>query len=138
MKMFHYALAAAMLIALAGPAVGANDDITSSSKVETKTEQKNDGTYEHKEDATRESNDAAGTDTKVESNVKLEEKPNGDASKTVKTKTTVDPQGMMNQNVTETSYKMKKENGKTSVQHKKTVNGKVIEDNEQENNPDTQ
>lgn len=137
MKKFHTALTAAALIALAGPAFAA-DDITSSSKVETKVEQKSDGSYQRQESAIRESNDASGTETKVESRVKVDEKPGGDVDKIVKTKTVVDPEGMLNAETTETSYKMKKEKGKTVVERTKHVNGKVVEETRQENDPEAQ
>jgi hypothetical protein len=132
-------LAAAAFIALTAPAFAADTapaaDVKSSTSVQTSTDQKANGGYEEKRDVKIEGKDAAGTATTDTSKAKVEVDPNGNGSKTVETKSTVDPKGLMNEKTVKTSYKAESKDGKTKVHRSKQVNGKTTLDETTTNAP---
>lgn len=134
-------LAAAAIIALTAPAFAADAtlgaDVKTNTKVETSTNQKADGGYEEKRNVTTESKDAAGTATTESSKAKVEVDEHGNAVKQVDTKSTVDPKGLMNQESTKTSYKEELKDGKKKIHKVKKVNGKTTVDEETNVNVNT-
>jgi hypothetical protein len=131
-------LAAAAIIALAAPAFAADTaltaDVKTNTKVETSTDQKANGGYEEKRNVTTESKDAAGTATTESSKAKVDVKANGEGSKTVETKTSVDPKGLMNEATTKTTYKEELKDGKKTIHRVKKVDGKTTVDTKEEVN----
>jgi hypothetical protein len=139
MKKSMLLAAAAMALALPAHAAtldaGASANVSATTKSETKVEQKSDGTMQEKRVNESASIDAAGTETKESLKAKAEQDAEGNASKTVETKTTVDPKGLMNEKTTQTKYEERLEDGKKKIHRVKKVNGKTVVDDNQESAP---
>jgi hypothetical protein len=139
MKKSMLLAAAAMALALPAHAAtldaGASANVSATTKSETKVEQKSDGTMQEKRETESASIDAAGTETKESLKAKAEQDAEGNASKTVETKTTVDPKGLMNEKTTQTKYEERLEDGKKKIHRVKKVNGKTVVDDNQESAP---
>jgi hypothetical protein len=139
MKKSLFFATAAMALALPVQAAtidaGANANVSATTKSETKVEQKSDGAVQEKRVNESTSVDSAGTETKESLKAKAEQDAEGNASKTVETKSTVDPKGLMNEKTTQTKYDEKVEDGKKKIHRVKKVNGKTVVDENQESAP---
>jgi Skp family chaperone for outer membrane proteins len=135
-------LAAVALLALTAPAFAQTAapaaDVKTDTKVETSTNQKANGGYEEKRNVKTDSKDEAGTETTESSKAKVEVDQNGNGSKTVETKSTVDPKGLMNEKSTKTTLKEEVKDGKKKVHRVKKVNGKTTVDETTNTTVDTQ
>lgn len=117
-------LASVAAIALAAPAFSADETI----KSETKIERDNDGSYT-KTTSQKHDTDAGATSAKTKVDVDVNK--DGTVEKTTTTKEVNDPDGLMNKDTVKTKEKVKThKDGTTSVEHKKTVNGKTVEETE--------
>lgn len=92
-----------------------------------KIEKKEDGSY--KETTKTSHTDTAGTTTSAERKVDVDVNSDGTTDKTVKTEVSTDPKGLMNKETEKTKDMEKtKSDGTVESSHKKTVNGKTVED----------
>ncbi len=119
---------AAVTLVISSPAFSADKETYKSS---TMVEKDTDGNYEKK--VSEKATDAAGTTTAKEVKAKVDVDNNGDKESTVTTKSSTDPKGLMNKTTVKTEDKVKMKDGKTEAEHKKTVNGKTVEDTESSN-----
>lgn len=116
-------LVTASALAFSSAAYAADEKYESKVKVE----KKDDGSY--KETSKTSHTDTAGTTTSSERKVDVDVDSDGSTDKTVKTETTTDPKGLMNKETEKTKDTEKsKADGTVSTSHKKTVNGKTVED----------
>lgn len=128
MNNFKLLLATVASITIAAPAFAADDKATYQS--ETKVERDSNGNYEKK--TSEELKDDHGKTT-AESKVETDVDADGSAEKTVKTTTTDDPKGLFNKTKTTTEDSVKHDkDGKVKTKHKKKVNGKTVEEHEEE------
>lgn len=136
MKKTMILVTAALALALpAYAAIDAGANVSATTKAETKMEQKSDGTYQEKRVNEKASIDAAGTETRESLKAKAERDAEGNASKSVETKTTVDPKGLMNEKTTQTKYTEETKDGKKKFHRVKKVDGKTIVDENEESAP---
>ncbi len=143
MKKFTILTAAVLALsipALAGAAelgIGSNvkADISTNTKVETKVDQKADGTYVEKRVDESASKNSAGTETKDMTKTSIEENAKGDVTKTVETHSAVDPKGLMNQKSTDSAYKEEVKDGKRIIHRVNKVDGKTTLDVKEEVDP---
>jgi hypothetical protein len=126
MKKLAY-LAAVSVLALTAPAFAA-EDVSAKAKVESSVEHKADGGYEESRKSVNEKKDAAGTEVKEETKVKVEQDAEGNVEKSVKTETKVNPEGMLNEKKTVVEDKTEVKDGKATTTHTKKVDGKTVED----------
>ena len=125
MKNTNLVLASIIALSLSAPAFAADKE---SYESKTKIEKDVDGNY--KEKTKTEKTDVAGTTNSVEKDVKVKVKSSGETDKTVKTTEVTDPKGLMNKETTKTTDTVKaKADGTVESDHKKTVNGKTVEEN---------
>lgn len=112
--------------ALSAPAFAAEKETFES---KTKVEKKADGDY--KETTKSSATNAAGTTTTTEKKVDVDVDSKGNVDTSVKTEVTTDPKGLMNKETTKTKdTENTKADGSVEVKHKKTVNGKTVEETE--------
>ncbi len=122
----------ALLAAVAGVAFAAPSFAADTATYETKTKVKADDDGDYKETTTTESKDMAGTKTESESKVDVDAKADGSVEKTVTTEKTSDPKGLGNKTKVKTKDTVKTDAAGNTMdsKHKKTVNGKTVEDTE--------
>jgi hypothetical protein len=117
-------LASVAAIALTSPAFAADKETY---KSETKVEKDSKGNYDAKSETSK--TDAAGTTTSLEKKVDVDVDAAGNVDKTVKTEEVTDPKGLMNKTKVKTKdTTTTHSNGTVDSSHKKTVNGKTVED----------
>ncbi len=121
------ALLAAAGITFAVPAFAA-DSVSTEAQSKTKIEKDSDGNYTKTQKMSQESTDTAGTTTSAETNVKVDIDADGESARTVKSKVVEDPKGLFNKTKTLTTDTVKDKNGVVETDHKKTVNGKTVEE----------
>jgi hypothetical protein len=121
------AAAALSAILIAGPSFAAT---STDSTTDTSYDAKDNGGYVAKEKS--ETTDAAGTTTKHTAKKSVSVDDKGNKSTTVKIKSSTDPKGLMNKTTTETTNTAKETEDGTKYSHKKTVNGKTVEENSDE------
>jgi hypothetical protein len=117
-------LAAASGVAFAVPALA---EEKTKYKSETTVEKSASGDYEKKTKVERK--DPSGKES-VETKTNIDVDADGDAEKTVETKSVNDPKGLMNKETVKTEDKEVHKDGQVTTQHKKKVNGKTVEDTE--------
>lgn len=116
-------LASVAAIALTAPAFAADKETY---KSETKVEKDSKGNYDAKSETSK--TDTAGTTTSVEKKVDVDVDGAGNVEKTVKTEETTDPKGLMNKTKVKTKdTTTTHSDGTVDSSHKKTVNGKTVE-----------
>lgn len=115
-------LVPAIALALAGSALAEEKTKYES---EVKIGQDSKGNYERK--TSEERKDATGKSS-TETTVDVDVEGDGDTEKTVTTKAVNDPKGLMNKTTTKTKDKITQEDGKITQEHKKTVNGRTVEE----------
>lgn len=71
--------------------------------------------------------DANGTVTKKEKTIKLDADADGDYKKTTTFKSEIDPKGIFNDTDIKVKDTVKMEDGKTTIEHEKKINGKTVE-----------
>lgn len=117
-------LASAAAVALSAPAFAADKETYKST---TKVEHDSKGNYDAKSATTK--TDAAGTTTSKEKTVEVDVDAKGNTDTTVKTEESTDPKGLMNKTKVKTTDTEKaKVDGTVDTTHKKTVNGKTVEE----------
>lgn len=117
-------LASAAALAFTAPAFAADKETF---KSETKVEKDGKGNYEAKTET--KATDAAGTTTTAEKKVDVDVDSDGSKETTVESKATVDPKGLGNKETVKIKNTAEtKADGTTETSHKKTVNGKTVED----------
>jgi hypothetical protein len=104
-----------------------------STNVKTDLKVKSDASGSNYDKTTKtEQNDSADTTTKTNDEVKVKTDAEGNVKKTVETTTTTDPKGLMNKSTAKsTTTTEENADGTTSYKHKKKVDGKVVEENNQ-------
>jgi hypothetical protein len=124
---------AASSVAFAGSAHAA-ETVSATTQAKTTVERDASGNYEKKQKVTAKSTDEAGTTTKSETKVDVEIDADGSGEKTVKHESVTDPKGLMNKTKTVTTDTIKqKDDGTVSTKHKKTVDGKIVEETTEDN-----
>lgn len=123
-----FALAALSAFLIATPSFAATTTTDSSS--DTSYDAKDNGGYVAKEKS--ETTDANGTTIKHATTKKVDLDSNGNKTTKVNIKSSTDPKGLMNKSTTETTNKAVEKDGKSEYTHKKTVNGKTVEENSEE------
>lgn len=121
-------LTAGAMLAVANPVFAADETTSVKTKIETRNDQKSDGSGEQQKKIRAESTDAAGTKTTEETVVKEKVDEKGDGSRTVETTTTTDPEGLMNKSTTTTTDKTEVKDGKATLHREKKVDGKVVDE----------
>lgn len=117
-------LASAASVAFVAPVFAADKETF---KSETKIEKDSKGNYNSKSSTS--TTDAAGTTSSMEKKVSVDVDSDGSREKTVKTEETTDPKGLMNKTTTKIKDTEKTDkNGNVETSHKKTVNGKTVEE----------
>ncbi len=123
MKNTKILLATVIALSLSAPAFAADKE---SYESKTKVEKDTNGNY--KETTKTEKTDLSGTTNAVEKDVKVKVKSDGETDKTVTTKETIDPKGLMNKETIKTTDMVKaKADGTVDSSHKKVVDGKTVE-----------
>lgn len=112
------------LITLAGVALVTPALAEESYKSETEVQISEDGSAERS--VTIESETDAGS-KKYESETSVDVDDDGDGERTTETKTTTDPDGLFNKSTTKTTDTVKTEDGKTSHEYEKEVDGETVE-----------
>lgn len=123
MKFSSILLTTVAAMALTAPAFAADKE---SYESKTKVEKSANGDYSEK--TTTEKTDMSGTTTSSDKKVSVDVDSNGNTTKSVKTEEVTDPKGLMNKEVTKTKDTEKMKDGSVETSHKKTVNGKTVED----------
>jgi hypothetical protein len=124
MKKTAMLLASATALVLSAPVFAADKETYKST---TKVEKDSQGNYDAKSKTT--ATNAAGTTTSTEKKVDVDVDSNGNIDKTVKTEESTDPKGLMNKTTVKTKdTETTNKNGTVDATHKKTVNGKTVED----------
>lgn len=121
MKLHYLLLASATM--LATPVFASNVKVESDSSFD----RSRNGGYEAKSEVSRK-DDSGKTTSETETDVSVDD--DGDSKSERTTTITHDPKGLMNKTKTKIVDTKKVDDGKTSVMHKKTVNGDVVEDHE--------
>ena len=113
----------AATLAFTAPVMAADE------KIETKVSIEKDDDGEYKETSKSTHTDTAGTKTTSKRKVEVDVEDDGSVEKVVKTEKVTDPKGLMNKETqkTETTEKTNAD-GTVETNHKKTVNGKTVED----------
>ena len=123
MKNASILLASVAAIALSAPAFAADKE---SFESKTKIEKDSNGNYDEK--SKTEKTDTAGTTTTSQKKVDVDVDSKGNVDKTVKTKESVDPKGLMNKKTIKTQDTVKtKSDGTVETSHKKVMDGKTVE-----------
>ena len=123
MRYLSLMLVTASAMAFSVSAYAADEKFESKVKIE----KKDDGSY--KETSKTSNTDAAGTTMSAERKVDVDVDSDGTMDKTVKTQVVTDPKGLMNKETEKTKDTEKlKADGTVETTHKKTVNGKKVED----------
>ena len=120
------ALLATTAIAFAGAAFAADKTEV---KAETSLEHSKNGGYEKTTKVEKETPSGA---VKQETKVELDVKDNGDATKTATTTSVNDPKGLMNKKTSKDVVKTKVEDGVTTTERTKKVDGKTVVDTKTE------
>ena len=120
------------LLALGATPAAANENVKAESQSKTTVEKDADGHYSRKQTSSSESTDAQGTTTQSEINVKVDTDADGNAQRKVTTESSTDPKGLMNKTKSKTIDNVKYRNGKVEKTHKKVVNGKTVEETQEE------
>ena len=115
-------LATVAAFAVAGPALAAEGEV----KAESTVKYDADGSY--KKETNMERTDAAGTKHTSDTTVDVDADDNGNIEKRIETKTTTDPEGLLNKQTEKTIDKVKTVDGKTTYETEKTVNGETVVD----------
>lgn len=123
MRKTIFAFAALAAFMIVTPSFAASTD----NSTETSFDAKDNGGYVAKEKA--ESTDANGTTVKHNTTKKVDVDNKGNKETTVDIKSSNDPKGLFNKTSTEVKNKAVEKDGKTEYSHKKIVNGKTVEEN---------
>jgi hypothetical protein len=117
-------LTTAAALALSAPAFAAEKE-----KYESKTKIESDAKGNYDAKVKSEKTDMDGTTSKFQKKVDVDVDSKGNTDTTVKTEESRDPKGLMNKSTVKTtdSEKMKSD-GTVETEHKKTVDGKTVED----------
>ncbi|MGE3622769.1 MAG: hypothetical protein AB7H77_02690 [Bdellovibrionales bacterium] len=103
-----------------------------SAKTSHKVKIDDDGGYSESRSMTDE--DAAGTVTKRDDSLKVEQDDDGSMERRIESKTSTDPKGLFNKETKKTIDKTTVDDeGKRKHTRKTTVNGKTVEDSEDQN-----
>ena len=120
----HLLLVSVAAVVFAAPGYAADKETY---KSETKIEKDSKGNYESKANVSK--TDMEGTTTKAEKKVDINVDSDGETKKTVTTEESTDPKGLMNKTTTKTKDTEKTHSdGTAETTHKKTVNGKTVEE----------
>ncbi len=104
---------------------------TTTESAKTTIDKSDDGNYTAK--TTTQRDQSNGTSTSKTDTVKMSTDSKGNTDKKVETDVTRDPPGLMNKSTAKTTDEtVKNTDGTTKVVHKKTVDGKTVEDDKQE------
>ncbi len=122
MKKTSIVLATVAALAFSSAAIAAEAETTTKASIEADSK----GNMDKKVKTT--STDSAGTKTVTEKKTSVDAKADGSMDKTVKTEETVDPKGLMNKTKTKTKEEVKTDASGNEMMHKKTVDGKVVEE----------
>lgn len=117
-------MTAAMISALTlgvAPAIAADTEY----KSETSIKRDDDG--DMKTHVEVKSTDENGTTTLDEKTIKVDADDDGDFKKTTEIKKKVDPKGIFNTTDVKVKDTVEREDGKTTIEHKKTIDGETVE-----------
>ena len=120
MKYRMMTLAALAGISLCSGAFAADETYES----KTKVSQDKDGSY--KKESKETMDDAHGSSSATQTD-KMNVDSKGNTERTVETQSKDDPKGLFNTNKVKTKDVVKSKDGKTTTEHKKTVNGDTVE-----------
>ncbi|MEZ0259973.1 MAG: hypothetical protein ACAH80_03130 [Alphaproteobacteria bacterium] len=120
-KLFMTAAVISALTLGVAPAIAADTEY----KSETTIKKDDDG--DMKTHVKVESTDDAGTNTLDEKTIKVDADDDGDYKKTTEIKKKVDPKGMFNTTDIKVKDTVESEDGKTTIEHKKTIDGETVE-----------
>jgi hypothetical protein len=127
-----FILAATSAVTFASSSL-AQETVSATTEAKTTIEKDAHGNYEKKQKVTAKSTDEAGTATKSETKVNVKIDADGSSEKSVTHEAMTDPTGLMNKTKTVTSDTIKKkDDGSVTAKHKKTVDGKIVEENNEE------
>jgi hypothetical protein len=127
MKRLHV-LPALMLGFTVSSLAFAEDTVSSEAKSKTVVEKDADGTYHKKTTRSAENTDAAGTETKSEVKAEVKTDAEGNGERKIVTKTSTDPEGLMNKSKTEETSSVKYKDGEVKKKYQKKVDGKTVEE----------
>lgn len=104
------------------------DGLMNKSQVTSKDSVKSDDDEYTEEHSMVTKNGDTGTKTTSKGKIEVKADDEGNIEKTVETKTTNDPKGLMNKKSTKSVEKMEQKNGENNYRYTKEVDGKTVED----------
>ncbi len=127
MRALYILSAAALGLGPTSPAL-AEDAVSTEAKSKTTVERDADGNYHRTTTRSAESTDAAGTTTKSETKLETKSDTKGNSERKVITKTSTDPEGLMNKSKTEETSSVKYKGDEVEKEYRKKVDGSTVEE----------